>query len=390
MKRIAATKSVLEMTSAKIADMLKRISSRIGRAVRWFFGLRSSFRFWLIVLVLVILALVAYFVGADRSTPLTTDAYVQAYVVQIAPQVGGQVTRIHVAEGDQVHAGDLLFELDPRPFEHQVALLRAKHVEAQYEIKQLEAQLAAAQARQRQFIAEADYARAVHAQETAIYQKQSTTERKYLDSVQNLKASEAAVERSASEVKNIEEKLAARVGDEHASVAQAKASLDDAELNLSYCQVDVPCDGVITNLQLAVGTYAHVGQAVMTCIDTRSAVIVANFRERSLERLRVGQPALVAFQSVPGQLWPATVRNIGTGVAQGQGVPTGMLPLVENQTFWIPPAQRFQVRLVLDDPQEVPMRVGMTASVSVYTESSGFLGAITRALHHIVSWLYYL
>ena len=378
------------MTSPATTVQPGGTSSRVGRAVRWIYGLRRSFRFWLIALLLLILLLVAYFVGADRYAPLTTDAFVQAYVVQIAPQVGGQVTRLHVAEGDQVHEGDLLFELDPRPFEHQVAMLRAKHVEAEYEIKQLEAQLAAAKAQQREIAAEVDYARAVHAQETAIYEKQSTTERKYLDAVQKLKASEAALERSTNEVKNIEQHLAAHVGDEHASVAQAKASLNDAELNLSYCQIRAPCYGVVTDLQLAVGAYAHVGQAVMTCINTQTALVVANFRERSLERLRPGQPALVAFQALPGRLWPATVRYIGSGVAQGQGVPTGMLPRVENQTFWIPPAQRFQVRLVLDDPAAVPLRVGMTASVSVYTESGGVLGTITRAFHRVVSWLYYL
>ncbi len=340
-------------------------------------------------MVLIVL-LVAYFVGADHYTPLTNDAYVQAHVVQIAPQVGGQVTRVHVAEGDRVRKGDLLFEIDPRPFQYQVNLLRAKHVEAQYEIKQLEAQLSAAQADKRQIAAETEYARSVYGQEEAIYKQKSTTERKYLDALQKLKASEAALERSASEVKNIEQKLAARIGDEHASVAQAKASLNDAELNLSYCQVYAPCDGVVTNLQLVVGAYAHTGQAVMTCIDTSTALVVANFRERSLENLRPGQPALISFQAMPGRLWLARVRNIGSGVAQGQGIPDGMLPLVANETFWIPPAQRFQVRFELDNPEDVPMRVGMTACVSVYTESTVVLGPLTRVLHHIVSWLYYL
>lgn len=378
------------MTASPSADQPQGSSSRIGRSFRALYDMRWSFRFWLGVLVLVIVLLVAYFVGADRYTPLTTDAYVQAHVVQIAPQVGGQVTQLHVAEGDRVRAGDLLFEIDPRPFQCQADRLRAEHVEAQYEIKQLEARLAAARAEQRQIAAEADYARAVHAQETAIYEKQSTTERKYLDALQKLKSSEAALDRSANQVKDIEQKLAARIGDEHASVAQAQASLNEAELNLSYCQVRAPCDGIITNLQLVVGAYAHTGQAVMTCIDTRTALVVANFRERSLENLRPGQPALIAFQALPGRLWHAKVRFIGSGVAQGQGVPDGMLPLVENETFWIPPAQRFQVRLELDDQPELQLRVGMTACVSVYTERSFILGPVTRALHRIVSWLYYL
>lgn len=378
------------MTSPTKPDSPGKRPSRVTQATRKIYGLRSSFRFWLAVIVFVIFLFVVYFIGADRYTPLTTDAYVQAYVVQVAPQVGGQVTRIHVAEGELVQRGDLLFELDPRPFQHQVSLLRAKLVEAEYQIKQLEAQLASALAKQRRVSAEAEYAREVHAQEEAIYEELSTTERKYLDAVQNLRATEASLDEAASEVVNIRQMLAARVGSEHASVAQVKASLEEAELNLSYCKVYAPCDGIVTNLQLVEGTYAQVGQAVMTCIDMQTSVIVANFRERSLERLTPGLPALVAFQSLPGRMWPATLQHVGFGVAQGQGVPTGMLPLVENQTLWLPQAQRFQVRLVLDDPQEVPMRVGMTASVSVYTESSDLLRPLTRALHRFVSWLYFL
>lgn len=365
-------------------------STRMGRAMRTFSRWRSSFRFWLTVFVIVILTLVVYFIGADRYTPITTDAYVQAYVVQVAPQVGGQVTRIHVREGDHVEQGELLFELDPRPFQHRVNMLRAKLVESEYEIKQLEAQLEAAQADQRRIVAETEYAREVHAQEEAIFEEQSTTERAYLNARQKLHASEAALERSASEVEGIEQVLAARVGTEHASVAQVKASLDEAELNLNFSQVYAPCTGTITDLQLVEGAYAHTGQAVMTCIDTETWLIVANFRERSLEYLRPGQPAQISFQALPGRLWSATVQHIGSGVARGQGVPTGMLPNVENQTVWVPQAQRFQVRLDLNEPQEVPMRVGMTASVSVYTESSGILRPLTSALHRLLSWLYYL
>ena len=113
-------------------------------------------------------------------------------------------------EGDTVEAGQPLFELDPRPFEHKVAMLEAKLVETQYHIKQLQAQLAAAKAEQRQLAAEAEYARVVYRQEQEIFERQSTTERKYVDAVQKLKAAEAALERSASLVENVEQALAAQ------------------------------------------------------------------------------------------------------------------------------------------------------------------------------------
>jgi len=361
----------------------------LGRVVRMF----RSFLFWLLITAAVIVLLVVYFVAADRTTPLTTDAYVQAYVVQVAPQVGGQVVRVHVHEGQHVDAGQPLFELDPRPFEHKVAMLEAKLVETEYHIKQLQAQWAAAKAEQRQLMAEAEYARVVHRQEKEIFDRESTTERKYVDAVQKLKAAEAAVERSASQVADVEHALAARIGTVHASVAQVKAQLAEAELNLGYSKVVAPCSGVITNLQLTEGSYAHVGQAVLACIDTRHWLVVANFRERSLEQMRPGQPALVAFQAIPGRLYPAVVQAIGNGVSQGQGIPSGMLPDVKNQTMWIPAAQRFQVRLALDespDLQDLPLRVGMTGSVSVYVGEIRFLGRVTRALHTVLAWFYYL
>ena len=77
----------------------------------------------------LLILLLAYYALADRRTPLTTDAYVQAYVVQIAPQVAGQVVQVAVSEGQQVEAGARLFALDPRPFEHAVAKLEAKLAE---------------------------------------------------------------------------------------------------------------------------------------------------------------------------------------------------------------------------------------------------------------------
>lgn len=362
----------------------------LARAAASLWSARRSFRFWLLVIVTFLVALLAYYVLSDRYTPLTVDAYVQAYVVQVAPQVGGQVQRVHVAEGDTVRAGQLLFELDPRPFEHRVAVLTAQVVDVEAQVRQIEADLAATKAEQRQRAAEAEYALSVLRQEEVIYQKESTTERKYLDALQKQKATEAALEQSTRTSDGVDAVLAARIGDEHARVAKAKAELAEAELNLAYSRVYAPCDGTITDLQLREGAYAHVGQAVLTCIDTSQWVIVANYREVCLQRMLVGQEARVAFQGVPGHLWPCRVRHIGMGVGQGQGVPSGELPDIPTETHWIPPAQRFQVRLTLDGPPPATLRVGMTGSVSVYVAPGHPLNAATDLYHRVISWLYFL
>jgi multidrug resistance efflux pump len=380
----------LKKFMARIIAGLRGIGSAINRTWQFVAGWRRSFRFWVVVILSLLVLLVTYYVVADRYTPFTVDAYAQAYVVQVAPQVGGQVQRVHVSEGETVAKGALLFELDPRPFEHKVAVLNAQVVDVEHQIKQLVAQLAAAKAEERQVAAEAEYALSVLRQEEVIFKKESTTERKYLDAVQKRKATEAALEKSSRTCESIEAALSARVGDEHARIAKAKAELAEAELNLAYSKIYAPCDGMITNLQLRDGAYAHVGQAVLTCIDTSQWLIVANFREICLQRMQVGQPALIALQGAPGELLPAHVHSIGAGVGQGQGIPSGQLPEVHSENHWIPPAQRFQVRLELDDPPPVPLRVGMTASATVYTEPDRRVNGVTKAFHRILSWLYFL
>lgn len=364
-----------------------RLAAGAGRRLR---RLAGSFRFWVLAIFAVLVLLIVYYALADIYTPLTTEAYVQAYVVQVAPQVGEKVIHVHVREGDRVHKGELLFELDEAVFRQKVAYLKAKLVEASHQVKQLEAELAAAQAGHERLEADADYAAAVHRQENAIFSTDSTTERRYLEARSKSKASQAAVRQSASAVRRIQDALSARIAGEHALVAQVQAQLAEAELNVSYTKVRAPCDGLITDLQLREGAYVHTGQAAMTLIDTSRWMVVANFRENALARMRAGMPARVALRSAPGQLFDAHVVTVGWGVNQGQGVPSGQLPDVKVPSSWVPPAQRFQVRLTLDDPEAVPQRVGMTGSVAVYTEPEGVLNEITGAWHQVIAWLYHL
>ena len=349
-----------------------------------------SARTWVLFILLVIAALVAYYILSDCHTPFTTDAYVQAYVIQVAPRVEGQVVYVSVQENQAVNKGEVLFEIDRRPFEYQVALLEAKRVSAVQQVAQLESELSAAKSDDVRLAAEEAYAKVVHEQEKAIYKQDATTDRKYVEAVQKYKAAQAALERSRAQVRKAEQALAARVGAEHALVAEVEAQLASARLDLDWTRVYAPCDGLITDLQLREGSYTHTGRAAMTLIDTSRWLVVANFRENALTRVREGQPAGVAFRGVPGRVFGARVVSVGWGVSPGQGVPSGQLPDVKVPASWVPPAQRFQVRLILDDPGSVPLRVGMTGSVAVYTEPEGVLNDITHFWHQVIAWLYHL
>src|SRR5262249_18028737 len=226
-----------------------------------------SARVWVVCLLVLIATLITYYVLSDRYTPFTTDAYVQAYVVQVAARVEGQVVRVNVVENQAIRRGQVLFEIDRRPFGYRVALLKAKVVQAVQEVAQLESELAAARAEDARLVAEEAYARAVNDQETQIRKQDATTYRKYLDALQRYRVAQAARGRSAAQTRKIEQALAARIGGEHALVAETKAQLADALLNLKWTRIRAPANGYVTNVQLREGSYVHIGTPVVTCID---------------------------------------------------------------------------------------------------------------------------
>lgn len=360
------------------------------RAVRLTRRLLLSLRFWVFVFVALILVLLAYYVVADRLVPFTSDAYVQAYVVQVAAQVEGQVDTVHVHENEEVSAGQLLFVIDPRPFEHKIAQLEAKLALAVQRVAQMGSELVAAKAEIERSGADLAYAQAVYEQELLIFKKGSTTERRYLDALQKQKATLAQRDKAVALARQSEEALAARIGVEHALVAEVRAQLAQARLDLSWTRVTAPANGYITNLQLRSGSYVRVGQPVLTCIDTDQWWLVANFRENSLEQVRPGQPAGVSFNFQPGRIHLGRVQSVGYGVGQGQGVPSGELPQVRNEEAWIRFPQRFQVRIVLDDPAAYPQRVGARAAVTIFTRPDHPLNPVGRWWQQLVAWFDYL
>jgi multidrug resistance efflux pump len=349
-----------------------------------------SARAWVLFVLLVIAALVAYYILSDRYTPFTTDAYVQAYVIQVAPRVEGQVVHVYVQENQAVTKGELLFEIDRRPFEYRVALLEARRVEAVQQVAQMEAELSAAKADDARLVAEEAYARVVHDQEKEIYKQDATTDRKYVEAMQKNKAAQAARERGVAQTRKAEQALAARIGEEHALVAEVGAQLAEARLNLEWTRIYAPANGYVTNVQLREGSYVHIGTPVLTCIDGDQWWVVANFRENSLENVRPGQRVGLTFNTYPGRIFPGVVESVGWGVNQGQGAPSGNLPAIPEPQNWIRLAQRFQVRITPQPPPGYPLRVGATASVAVYTQDEYWLNGVTEIWQDIEAALEHL
>jgi multidrug resistance efflux pump len=345
---------------------------------------------WATLILALLAILVLYYGFANCYTPSTSDAYLQAFVVQVAPQVAGQVVEVEVSENQRVKKDDLLFAIDPRPFEHKVQQLEASVVLMTQQVAQLESELQAARAEEAHLTADESLALTIHGQEEMIYKQGSTTERKFIDARQKYQSARALVDRARAVVKQREQALAARVGDEHALIAEAKAKLASARLDLTWSRVYAPAESSITDLQLRVGSYVPAGKSVLTCIETSRWWVVANFRENTLENVRPGQPAGVILKTYPGKIFRGTVETVGLGVSHGQGVPSGELPDIRAADSWVSRPQYFQVRVRLDDAGDLPLRVGATASVTVYTSDDNPLNPIARWVQDVESWLFYL
>src|SRR5262249_3295974 len=187
-----------------------------------------------------------------------------------------------------------------------------------------------------------------------------------------------------------EQALAARIGEDHALVAEVTAQLDQARLNLEWTRVHAPANGYVTNVQLREGCYVHVGTPVLTCIDADQWWVVANFRENGLENVRPGPRVGLTFNTYPGRVFPGVVQTVGWGVDQGQGSPSGSLPAIGEPKNWIRLAQRFQVRITPQLPPDHPLRVGATASVAVYTREEYWLNDVTEIVQGIEAALEHL
>jgi multidrug resistance efflux pump len=362
-----------------LRDLLRRLGSK------WR-SLLLSAKFWVLGILLIIAAMVTYYVLANRYTPFTTDAYVQAFVIQVASQVEGQVVQVHVLENQPVRKGDLLFEIDPRPFEYHVTLLEARLDQATKQVAQIENQLTASKADIARSAAEEKYARAVREQETEIRRQLATTERRYLRAISQYQVAQADHKRSQAMTRKTVEALATQ----KAIVAETKAQLANARLNLNWTRTYAPANGYVTNVQLRVGSYAHIGIPVLTCIDSDQWWVVANCRENSLECLKPGQRVGLSFNTYPGRIFKGVVQTVGWGVYEGQAAPSGNLPAVSEPKNWIRISQRFQVWVTPEMPPEYPLRIGATATVAVYTRDKYWLNGVTRTWHKIVSLFDYI
>jgi len=316
-------------------------------------------------IVLATIAVGAYVYTALYRHPRTDDAYVRANTIGIAPHVSGPIVELPLVDNQHVHQGDLLFVIDPRPYQAALDQARAQLQLTDLEIKGYEQAIAAAESTLAEREADAAYAEQYLKRVEPLLGGQYVTQNQVFEARTKATATHAAVAQARSELERARA-LLGQFGDVNARRQAAAAALYDAELNVQYCSVRAPFDAYVTNLNIAVGQYANKGQDVFALVDDRQWYVVANFRESFLRSIEPGMEVDVYLLSYPRRHFRGRVQGIGWALYQENGASVGVLPAVEPTLNWVRLAQRFPVRIVLEEQDpEHPFRMGQTAVVTV-------------------------
>src|SRR5271155_640616 len=297
--------------------------------------------------------------------PRTDDAYVRANSVGIAPHVSGPITELPIVDNQYVKQGDLLFIVDPRPYQATLDAAVARLQLTELNIRALEDAIRTAHADQIRLEADAAYAKQYLARIEPLLAKHFVTANHVFNARSRVSAAEAAVEGAQSDVSKAQNQLG-QYGDINALRKAAEAAVYDAKLNVGYCYVRAPYNGYVTNLNIAEGQYANEGRQVVSLIDDRKWYVVANFRETFLSHIRPGMTAEVFILAYPNKRFRGHVQGVGWALYQENGATVEGLPQVEPTLNWVRLAQRFPVRIVLDDRDpNFPFRMGNTAVVTI-------------------------
>ena len=332
-----------------------------------------------VVSILIIAAAVitgALVISRTNNYPRTDDAEVFANFIGIAPQVDGPITELVVQDNQFRKQGELLFQIDPRPYEYtlekarsdlntlegqivdqrrtiasQVSAVGAAHANtdsaaanvdrAAASVNEAKANVAAAQAAldsanaelayqtnnfhriepllAKQFVTvdQVDQVRtAVTARQQAVQQLRSQlllAEAQVVSAQAQYQQTKAAMEQSHAQLDQSQHSVLTL--DPLTAQREGRASaIRTAEYNLNNCRVYAPFDARVTNLTISQGAYAHTGQQVFTLIDTRTWWAVANFRETQLHHIRPGMHAYVYVLSRPNLKYDGIVDSVGFGV----------------------------------------------------------------------------
>jgi multidrug resistance efflux pump len=327
----------------------------------------------------------ALLLGMNYNHPFTSQARFYFNTTPIVPGVSGVVTEVPVKANTLVKTGDVLFRIDPAPFENAVKAKEAALATAVQTTHQLRATADAAQKKLESSLADRDSAKDVFERSKKLLETGAIAQVQFERAKNTFNAAEATAQSAKSEADRALLEAEAVVQGVNTDVARLQAELDTAKFNLEQSVVRAPTDGMVQQNFLRPGMYAASLplRPVMVFLHNEKPKFAAAFLQNSAQRIDEGSEAEFILPAVPGRFFKGKIVMGGAYIPQGQLQPSG------NQ---VDPEQiQGEGRiLVAIEPEEdlskyliVP---GSTAQVAVYTHHMHHLAIMRKVLLRMKSW----
>jgi len=297
----------------------------------------------------------------------TDDAFIEAHVTPVAPQVAGRVQQLFVRDNQEVKAGDVLLQIDPSDYRASLDQASAALTAAKGRFEQANAQFTADRAKVEQEKANVVAAKAEARQAEADYKRyQAVGDQGISASQLDLAGTKAsASEADVQAAQNKELAAEAQVNLDQAGIQTAAAEVQkneadvrQAQLNLSYTQVKAPEAGYVTHRTVEAGAYVQTGQPLLAIVP-HQVWIVANFKETQLTHMHLDQPVSVKVDAYPQIKFTGHVDSI----QHGSGASFSLLPPENASGNYVKVVQRVPVKIVLDKISDANVVLGPGMSV---------------------------
>jgi len=332
------------------------------------------------------------FITMAYNHPFSTNARIYYTVTPILPAVRGRVIEVPVEDRTNQHleAGDVLFKIDPKPYEYTVAEKRAGLADAEANIAQLKASVDQAAAETGKAKTNLALAQTNYDRQAELFQKNVVAQVTLDTATRSLDASKQTVAEAAAAEDRARQAYGATVDGEHTAIVRLRNELADAQFDLDQTTVRAPTGGFVTELALRPGVYvvpAPFRPAMVFVNDSqKDRQLAAAFQQNALQRVRAGDEAEVLFKGIPGRVFKAKVRVLIDAIAGGQLQTTGTLVNVVGPAT----GDRALALLdIVDDMSAYQVPLGSAGEAAIYTEHFHELSLLRKILLRMRSWQNY-